>query len=388
MISLNKTVLIDGVRTPIGRFKGSFSRNTATELGTATVSELIRRYPEFTQADGVILGQVIQAGQGQNPARQVAVNAGIDINTPALTLNSVCIASLAAVSDAARRIERGEGDLFVVGGFESMTNAPHVSNLRREVKMGAVEFYDTLNDGLWCALSDQSMGGLSEKTNRELQISREEQDEYALTSQLRAAKAQSAGIFRDEIVGVNVSGKLLTEDECIRPQTSLQKLQNLQPAFEAGGTITAGNASQMSDGASAGLISSLDTCEKIGKSPLATIVDWSFVAGPDPSLHLQPANAIKALLNRRNLRLSDIDLFEINEAFASVVIASQRDLGLPSDVVNVNGGAIALGHPLGASGFRLVLTLALELKRRGGGRGIASMCGGGGQGAAILIEVD
>ncbi|RFB15351.1 acetyl-CoA C-acyltransferase [Bacillus sp. HNG] len=385
---MNKTVLIDGVRTPIGRFKGSFSRNTATELGTATVSELIRRYPEFTQADGVILGQVIQAGQGQNPARQVAVNAGIDINTPALTLNSVCIASLAAVSDAARRIERGEGDLFVVGGFESMTNAPHVSNLRREVKMGAVEFYDTLNDGLWCALSDQSMGGLSEKTNRELQISREEQDEYALTSQLRAAKAQSAGIFRDEIVGVNVSGKLLTEDECIRPQTSLQKLQNLQPAFEAGGTITAGNASQMSDGASAGLISSLDTCEKIGKSPLATIVDWSFVAGPDPSLHLQPANAIKALLNRRNLRLSDIDLFEINEAFASVVIASQRDLGLPSDVVNVNGGAIALGHPLGASGFRLVLTLALELKRRGGGRGIASMCGGGGQGAAILIEVD
>ncbi|MFS0820245.1 acetyl-CoA C-acyltransferase [Bacillus sp. 1P02SD] len=385
---MKKTVLIDGVRSPIGRFKGSFSRNTATELGTATVSELIRRYPVATKADGVILGQVIQAGQGQNPARQVAVNAGIDINTPALTLNSVCIASLAAVSDAARRIERGEGDLFVVGGFESMTNAPHVSNLRREVKMGAVEFYDTLNDGLWCALSDQSMGGLSEKTNRELQISREEQDEYALLSQLRAAKAQSAGVFKDEIVGVNVSDHLITEDECIRPQTSIDKLQKLLPAFEDGGTITAGNASQMSDGASAGLLSSLDTCEKIGKSPLATIVDWSFVAGPDPSLHLQPANAIRAVLDRTNLRLSDIDLFEINEAFASVVIASQRELGLPSDVVNVNGGAISLGHPLGASGFRLVLTLAHELKRRGGGRGIASMCGGGGQGAAILIEVD
>ncbi|THE12515.1 acetyl-CoA C-acyltransferase [Bacillus timonensis] len=385
---MKKTVLIDGVRTPIGRFKGNFSKNSATELGTATVSELIYRYPVATKADGVILGQVIQAGQGQNPARQVAVNAGIDINTPALTLNSVCIASLAAVSDAARRIERGEGDLFVVGGFESMTNAPHVSNLRREVKMGAVEFYDTLNDGLWCALSDQSMGGLSEKTNRELQISREDQDEYALTSQLRAAKAQRVGVFKDEIVGVNVSGQLITEDECIRPQTTIDKLQKLLPAFEDRGTITAGNASQMSDGASAGLLSSLDTCEKIGKSPLATIVDWSVVAGPDPSLHLQPANAIRAVLDRTNLRLSDIDLFEINEAFASVVIASQRELGLPSDVVNVNGGAISLGHPLGASGFRLVLTLALELKRRGGGRGIASMCGGGGQGAAILIEVD
>lgn len=388
MISLKKTVLIDGVRTPIGRFKGSLSKNTATELGVAAVSELIRRVPETANADGVILGQVIQAGQGQNPARQVAYQAGVGIHTPALTLNSVCIASLAAVSDAARRVERGEGDLFVVGGFESMTNAPHVSNLRREVKMGAVEFYDTLNDGLWCALSDQSMGGLSERTNRELHISREEQDEFALHSQLRAARAQSNGFFKDEIVGVHVSGLHITEDECIRPQTSIDKLQKLSPAFEEWGTITPGNASPMSDGASAGLISSLDTCEKIGKSPLATIVDWSFVAGPDPSLHLQPANAIRALLDRRNLRLSDIDLFEINEAFASVVIASQQELGLPSDAVNVNGGAIALGHPLGASGFRLVLTLARELKRRGGGRGIASMCGGGGQGAAVLIEVE
>ncbi|MEH7378854.1 acetyl-CoA C-acyltransferase [Bacillus sp. JJ1533] len=385
---MKKTVLIDGVRTPIGRFKGSFQTKTAAELGATAVSELVRRVPETAKADGVILGQVIQAGQGQNPARQVAINAGIEIHTPALTLNSVCIASLAAVSDAARRIERGEGDLFVVGGFESMTNAPHVSNLRREVKMGAVEFYDTLNDGLWCALSDQSMGGLTEKTNRELNISRVDQDEYALNSQLLAAKAQSAGVFRDEIAGVNVSGQIVTEDECIRPGTTISKLQNLHPAFEQGGSITPGNASAMSDGASAGLLSSLDRCEKLGRSPLATIVDWAYVAGPDPSLHLQPANAIKALLNRTNLRLSDIDLFEINEAFASVVIASQRELGLPSDVVNVNGGAIALGHPLGASGFRLVLTLAHELKRRGGGRGIASMCGGGGQGAAVLIEVD
>ena len=181
--------------------------------------------------------------------------------------------------------------------------------------------------------------------------------------------------------------RLIDQDECIRPQTTLEKLRNLRPAFEEGGTITAGNASQMSDGASAGIISSLEICEKIGKAPLATIIDWADVAGPDPSLHLQPANAISSLLERTQLRLSDIDLFEINEAFAGVVIASQRKLGLPSDIVNVNGGAIALGHPLGGSGFRTLLTLALELKRRGGGRGIASMCGGGGQGKAVLIEV-
>lgn len=381
-------MLLDGVRTPIGRFKGVFHTKSAVELGVKAVSELVRRYPEATQADGVILGQVIQAGQGQNPARQVAMNAGIGIHSPAITLNNVCLASLASVSDAARRIERGEGELFVVGGFESMTNAPHVSNMRKEVKMGSVEFGDTLNDGLRCALSDESMGGVSEKANRTFNINRQDQDVYAEQSQLRAAKAQIEGKFKGEIVGVTVSDQLITEDECIRSQTTLEKLQNLKPAFEKDGTITAGNASQMSDGASAGLISSLETCEKIGKSPLATIIDWAFIAGPDPTLHLQPANAIKSLLDRTQLRLSDIDLFEINEAFASVVIASQRELGLPSDVVNVNGGAIALGHPLGASGFRTLLTLAQELKRRGGGRGIASLCGGGGQGAAVLIEVE
>ncbi|MFK4998386.1 acetyl-CoA C-acyltransferase [Bacillus sp. N9] len=385
---MTQVVLLDGVRTPIGRFKGIFQSKSAVELGVSAVSELIDRYPEATKADGVILAQVIQAGQGQNPARQVAVQAGIDIRTPAITLNNVCLASLATVADAARRIERNEGDLFVVGGFESMTNAPHISNLRAGVKLGSVELQDTLNDGLWCALSDQSMGGISEKANRELQIQRQEQDEYAEQSQVRAAKAQAEGIFKEEIVGVKVADQFITEDECIRPQTTLEKLQKLRPAFEANGTITAGNASQMSDGASAGLITNIETCEKIGKKPLATIIDWSFVAGPDPTLHLQPANAIQSLLERTKLRLSDIDLFEINEAFAGVVIASQRKLGLPSDIVNVNGGAIAIGHPLAASGFRTLLTLAKELKRRGGGRGIATLCGGGGQGAAVLIEVE
>ncbi|PLS17472.1 acetyl-CoA C-acyltransferase [Bacillus sp. M6-12] len=384
---MKKAVLIDGVRTPIGRFKGGLYSKSAVELGASVVTELIRRVPESVTAEGVILGQVIQAGQGQNPARQVAYKAGIDPTTPAMTLNNVCLASLAAVSDSVRRIERGEGELFIVGGFESMSNAPHVSVLRKEIKMGHVEFCDTLNDGLWCAISDTSMGGISEKANRDLNISRQAQDEYALLSQLRSVQAQTEGRFEKEIVGVKLSNHFISKDECIRPQSTLQKLAQLNPAFEEEGTITAGNASQMSDGASAGLISSLEFCEKIGKAPLATIVDWANVAGPDPTLHLKPANAIQSVLERTGLRLSDIDLFEINEAFASVVIASQRKLGLPTDVINVNGGAISLGHPLGASGFRLLLTLALELKRRGGGRGIASMCGGGGQGVAVLIEV-
>jgi acetyl-CoA C-acetyltransferase len=384
---MKNSVLIDGIRTPIGRFRGRLSTKSSIELGASVVSELIRRVPESVKADGVILGQVIQAGQGQNPARQVALKAGIDTMTPAMTLNNVCIASLAAVSDAVRRIERGEGELFFVGGIESMSNAPHVSVLRRETKMGSVEFYDTLNDGLWCSISDQSMGGISEKTNRELNISRKDQDEYANLSHSRSAKAQIEGRFNKEIVGIEISDQFISEDECIRHNTTFQKLEKLKPVFEEEGTITAGNASQMSDGASGGLISSLEVCEKIGKEPLAKIIDWANVAGPDPSLHLKPAMAIKSLLERTGYNLSDIDLFEINEAFASVVVASQRDLGLPSDVINVNGGAIAIGHPLGASGFRLLLTLAHELKRRGGGRGIASMCGGGGQGIAILIEV-
>lgn len=384
---MKKAVLIEGVRTPIGRFRGALQSKPAIELGISVVSELIRRVPEAAKVDGVIFGQVLQAGQGQNPARQVAFKSGIDLSTPAITLNNVCLASLASVTDSVRRIERNEGKLFIVGGFDSMTNAPHTSVLRKGVKMGSINFYDTLNDGLWCSLSDTSMGELSEKANQELNINRDDQDEYAEKSQLRAARAQSEGKFKREIIGVEVSDQVVTQDEGIRPKTTFQGLQKLKPAFNKLGTITAGNASQMSDGASAGLISDLETCERTGITPLARIIDWADVAGPDPTLHLQPANAIKKLLERTNLRIKDIDLFEINEAFAGVVIASQRELDIPIDRLNVNGGAIALGHPLGASGFRLLLTLAYELKRRGGGRGIATLCGGGGQGVAVLIEV-
>lgn len=385
---MTKVTLLDGVRTPFGKFKGGLSQLTAKELGTHVISELIRRFPESSQSDGVILGQVVQAGQGQNPARQVATASGVSLHTPAITLNNVCLASLSAVSDAARRIEREEGQMFIVGGFESMSNAPHVAPLRNDFRTGSIEFKDSLiHDGLWCSIGDVSMGGLSEETNRKLNINRDEQDKYAEISQKRAIKAQEEGRFAKEIIEITTGHSFVKHDECLRPDTSLASLQKLHPAFSSDGSITAGNASQMADGASGGLITSVDTCEKLGQSPLAYLIDWVTVAGPDVSLHLQPANAIRALLERTGLNLSDIDLFEINEAFAGVVVASLQDLGLPTDVVNVNGGAIALGHPLGASGFRLLLTLAIELKRIGGGRGIAALCGGGGQGKAVLIEV-
>lgn len=385
---MTKAVLLDGVRTPFGKFKGGLSQYTAKDLGVQVISELIRRVPEASQSDGVIMGQVIQAGQGQNPARQVAASAGVSLKTPAITLNNVCLASLSAVADAARRIERKEGDLFIVGGFESMSNAPHFSTLRDDFRTGSIEFKDSLiHDGLWCSIGDVSMGVLAEKSNRELNIGREEQDEYAELSQKRATQAQKEGKFAAEIIEITNIPNPVKNDECVRPDTTIKDLQKLKPAFLSDGSITAGNASKMADGASGGLVASLDMCDKLGKSPLAYIIDWVTVAGPDVSLHLQPANAIRKLLDRTRLRLSDIDLFEINEAFAGVVIASVRELGLSTDVVNVNGGAIALGHPLGASGFRLLLTLAMELKRRGGGRGIATLCGGGGQGKAVLIEV-
>jgi acetyl-CoA C-acetyltransferase len=381
-------VILDGIRTPFGKWKGSLSQFSAQELGTAAVKELLNRVPVAKEADGVLLAQVIQAGQGQNPARQVAAKAGISLTTPAVTLNNVCLAGLASVSDAVRRIQYGEGELYITGGFDSMTNAPHTSVLRQGSSIGPVQFQDTLlHDGLWCSLSDQSMGVLTDAKNKELGIHRAEQDEYALLSQQRAARAQQSGILADELFAIETNTHTLKDDEGIRPQASLEKLAGLRAAFSSEGTITAGNASQMTDGASVGIVTTEQNAEKLGKTPLARIKGWADIAGPDTSLHIKPAQAIRKLLDQQNLRLSDINLFEINEAFSSVAIASCRELGLNYDNVNVNGGAIAIGHPLGGTGFRLVLTLAHELKRRGGGRGIASLCGGGGQGLALLIEV-
>jgi acetyl-CoA C-acetyltransferase len=380
-------VILDGVRTPFGKWKGSLSPFNGTDLGTIALKELLSRTPEAKEADGVILAQVIQAGQGQNPARKVASNAGVSLSTPAITLNNVCLAGISTVIDAVRRIHFNEGELFITGGFDSMTNAPHLAPIRQELSFGAVEFYDSLNDGLRCSINEQSMGLLSDNKNTELGITREQQDEYAVLSQTRAEDARKKGRLQTEIVPVDTGKITLEEDEGIRPNSSVDKLANLRPAFQIDGTLTAGNASQMSDGASLGIIASEEKAQELGKTPLARILGWSEIAGPDTSLHLKPAQAIKDVLAKNSLSIDDIDLFEINEAFASVVIASCNELDINFDKVNVNGGAIAIGHPLGGTGFRLILTLAHELKRRGGGKGIATLCGGGGQGTAILIEV-
>jgi acetyl-CoA C-acetyltransferase len=380
-------VLLEGVRTPFGKFKGKLSGLTAKQLGVVAVKELLQRVPEAKQADGVLLAQVIQAGEGQNPARKVAVDAGVDMSVPAITLNNVCLAGIASVTDAARRISLKEGELYIVGGYDSMSNAPHVANLRKNISMGKEVFNDTLHDGLWCSLSNESMGVLTDNKNKKLEISRQEQDEYALLSQKRADKALKKGYFQTEIVPIETKTETIKEDEGIRPNSSKEALSKLKPVFLEDGTITAGNASQMSDGASVGIVASEVFAKKRGHTPLARLIGWSDVAGPDNSLHLKPADAIEKVLEKTGVLIEDIDLFEINEAFASVAIASCQKLNIPFEKVNVNGGAIAIGHPLGGTGFRLLLTLAHELKRRGGGKGIATLCGGGGQGTAVLIEV-
>lgn len=380
-----KAVLLDGIRTPFGKWKGALKKLSATELGANALSALLEKNPIAKQADGVLLAQVIQAGGGQNPARQVSHKAGVDIGIPAITLNNVCLGGIATIADASRRLQLNEGDLYIVGGFDSMTNAPHTAPVRASSGLGHAQLTDTLlNDGLWCALSDVSMGALTDEKNRYFEIGRSEQDEYAALSQQRASNAQEEGWLQPEIAPI---AGLLEEDEGIRKGTTAEKLANLSPAFSNEGTITAGNASQMTDGASIGIVTTKEKAESLGQEPLAEVIDWAEIAGPDTSLQTKPSQAIQALLDKHDLTTEDIDLFEINEAFSSVVIASCRELGIDYERVNVNGGAIALGHPLGGTGFRLVLTLAHELKRRGGGKGIASLCGGGGQGMAILIEV-
>lgn len=381
-------VLLDGIRTPFGRYLGALASVPARALTAAPIAELIRRYPAFQRADGVLLGQVLQAAQGQNPARLIAADAGVDWRVPALTLNNVCLAGLASVADAARRIRLGEGRRYIVGGGDSMSRAPHARLMRQaERRPGELAFTDIMmNDGLWCSLTDEGMGPLSERANRELGIERPEQDAYAALSHQRAAAAVESGFFDGEILPFDDGSARLDRDQGIRADTSEEKLAGLRAAFEEGGTITAGSASQMTDGASAGLVCSLAEAEAAGVMPLGRIRAWAEVAGPDNTLHLKPAAAIEQAVVRAGLRLDDIDVFEINEAFAAVVIASCRHLDLPVDKVNVNGGAIALGHPLGGTGFRLLLTTARELRRRQGRFAVASLCGGGGQGYAVVLE--
>ncbi|MEU7714154.1 acetyl-CoA C-acetyltransferase [Micromonospora chalcea] len=389
------SVIVSGARTPMGRLLGNLKDLPATKLGGIAIKAALERAgvaPE--QVQYVIMGQVLQAGAGQIPARQAAVEAGIPMSTPALTINKVCLSGLDAIALADQLIRAGEFDVVVAGGMESMTNAPHLLlGQRSGYKYGDVAVKDHMAlDGLTDAWDCCSMGESTERHGAKHGITREEQDAFAAASHQRAAAAQKNGHFADEITPVVIPQRkgepvVISEDEGIRPDTTTESLGKLRPAFTKDGTITAGSSSPISDGAAAVVVMSKAKAKELGLTWLAEIGAHGNVAGPDNSLHSQPSNAINHALKKGGLSVDDLDLIEINEAFAAVGIQSARDLGVGTDKVNVNGGAIALGHPIGMSGARLVLTLAMELKRRGGGTGAAALCGGGGQGDALIIHV-
>jgi len=377
----------------VGRLLGSLASKSASDLGGVAIAGALQRAgigPD--QVQYVIMGHVLQAGAGQITARQAAVAAGIAMDVPALTVNKVCLSGLDAIALASQLIRLGEYDVIVAGGMESMTQAPHLlMNSRAGYKYGPVTVEDSMAlDGLTDAFDHLSMGESTERAVRKLGLTRLEQDEFAAASHQRAAAAAKNGLFAAEIVPVPVQHKgeqlAVTEDEGIRPGTTTETLARLKPSFATDGTITAGTASQISDGAAAVVVMSAEAAQRAGRTVLAEIGAHGNVAGPDNSLPSQPSNAIKQALAKAGRDIKDLDLIEINEAFAAVAVQSMRDLGVTSDIVNVNGGAIALGHPLGASGARIALHLCYELQRRGGGLGAAGLCGGGGQGEALLLR--
>ncbi|GGX55501.1 acetyl-CoA C-acetyltransferase [Streptomyces minutiscleroticus] len=389
------SVIVAGARTPMGRLLGSLKSFSGADLGGFAIKAALDRAGiGGDQVQYVIMGQVLQAGAGQIPARQAAVKAGIPMNVPALTINKVCLSGLDAIALADQLIRAGEFDVVVAGGQESMTNAPHLLPGSREGhKYGAIEMLDAMaHDGLTDSFEGIAMGESTEKHNTRLGILRPEQDEIAALSHQRAAAAQKNGIFEAEITPVEIPQRrsepvLFSKDEGIRAETTAESLAKLRPAFAKDGTITAGSSSQISDGAAAVVVMSRARAEELGLEWIAEIGAHGNVAGPDNSLQSQPSNAIRHALSKEGLDVADLDLIEINEAFAAVAVQSMKDLGVTSEKVNVNGGAIALGHPIGMSGARLVLHLALELRRRGGGVGAAALCGGGGQGDALILRV-
>ena len=392
---MSGSVILAGARTPIGRLLGSLKDFSGAQLGGIAIKAALERAgvkPE--QVQYTIMGQVLTAGAGQIPARQAAVAAGIPMDVPALTINKVCLSGLDAIALADQLIRAGEFEIVVAGGQESMTQAPHLlPKSRGGFKYGDVTMLDHMAyDGLFCAFDQVAMGASTEKHNARYSVTREEQDAFSAASHQRAAAAIAEGRFAEEIVPVSIPQRkgdpvLFDTDEGVRADTTVEELAKLRAAFDAGGTITAGSSSQISDGAAAVVVMSKAKAEELGLSWIAEIGAHGVVAGPDASLHEQPSNAIKAALARENLKPGDLDLVEINEAFAAVGVVSTKQLGLDPDRVNVNGGAIALGHPIGASGARLVVHLAHELRRRGGGLGVAALCGGGGQGDALIIRV-
>ena len=389
------SVIVAGARTPIGKLSGALAGFSSADLGGLAIRAALERAGVAPgDVDQVLMGQVLLAGAGQIPARQAAVRAGIPMSVPACTVNKVCLSGLNALYQADQMIQAGDADVVVAGGQESMTNAPYLlPGARAGLRLGDATVVDSMMlDGLTDAFDRVSMGLSTDRFSATANISRAAQDEFAARSHERAAAAIKDGRFDAEIVHVEVPQRksdplVVSEDEGVRPGTTAASLGGLRPAFDKEGTITAGNASQISDGAAALVVMSRAEAERRGAPILAEIVGYGMVAGPDNSLLTQPSRAIAKALAKSGLAVQDLSLFELNEAFAAVGLASMDDLGITDEVTNVNGGAIALGHPIGASGARLALTLALELERRGGGLGAAALCGGGGQGDALLLKV-
>ena len=391
---MSGSYIVAGARTPIGKMSGALASFSAADLGGFAIKAALERAgvaPE--DVEHVIMGQVLMAGQGQVPSRQAAVKAGIPMNVPSVNINKVCLSGLNAIYLANQMIMAGEADIVVAGGMESMTNAPYLAaGARGGFRYGNTELADAIiKDGLWCAF-DACLMGLGTERYASGGITREQQDDLAMKSNVRAAAAIAAGRLAEEIVPVSIpqrkgDPKIVDTDEGVRAETTMDSLGGLKPAFDKDGTITAANASQISDGGSAVVLMSEKAVNARGVNPLGQFVSYGMVAGPDSaSLLQQPSRAINAALARAGKTVADMSLFEINEAFAAVGIASMADLGISDEIVNVNGGAIALGHPIGMSGNRLALTLLHELRRRGGGMGAAALCGGGGQGDAIVLR--
>jgi acetyl-CoA C-acetyltransferase len=393
---MSGSVIVAGARTPIGRLLGGFKDLSAADLGGVAIKGALEKAGvSGDQVDYLIMGQVILAGAGQNPARAAGIAAGLPMSLPSMTINKVCLSGLNAIAMADQLIRAGEVEIVVAGGMESMTNAPHLLPKSREgFKFGDVKLVDSMAyDALYDQATQQAMGGLTEQANAEgIKLTREEQDEFAAASHQKAATAWKNGVFDEEVVPVSIPQRkgdpvVISADEGVRGDTTAESLAKLRPAFNKEGTITAGSSSQISDGACAVVVMSKAKAEELGLEWLAEIGAHGMVAGPDSTLQMQPANATAKACAKEGIEPTDLDLVEFNEAFAAVGIESARALGLDPEKVNVNGGAIALGHPVGMSGARVVLHLALELKRRGGGVGAAALCGGGGQGDALIVRV-
>ncbi|MCX6523335.1 MAG: acetyl-CoA C-acetyltransferase [Actinobacteria bacterium] len=388
------SIIMSGARTPIGKLSGALAGFSGTDLGAIAIKEaLVRAGVDPEQVDYVFMGQVLLAGAGQMTARQASTKAGIPLSVPSTTINKVCLSGINSIMMADLLIQSGQADIVVAGGMESMTNAPYLlPGARAGMRLGDGKVIDSMmHDGLFCAIDQIAMGGGTEKYAATAGLSRESQDALSANSHERAAQAQKNGLFDNEIVNVEIPQRkgdpiLFTLDEGVRGETTLDSLSKLRPAFDKAGNITAGNASQISDGGAAVIVVSQAVAERLGGNPLGEIVSYGQVAGPDASLLTQPSRAILQALERAGKSVSDVDLFELNEAFAAVGVASMADLGVTDEIVNVNGGAIALGHPIGMSGTRITMTILNELVRRGGGLGAAALCGGGGQGDALLVK--